>query len=582
MSLNSTLFSPCVVIPCYNHGATIAGVVARLVPFGMTCFIIDDGSNTTTQQQLSALATLHAEVRLLRLPKNSGKGAAVLHGLRAAAVAGFSHAVQLDADGQHQTEDVPHMLTAARLHPQRLISGQPIYDNSVPRMRLYGRWITQSWVWAETLSLSLKDSMCGFRVYPILPTLALADHTPLGQRMDFDIEVMVRLYWQGTESYFVPTRVTYPPDGLSHFDTLRDNARLCRMHCRLFFAMLWRIPALLRHHSHRHSHRHAHPHRYPHWSDISERKGLWGMRLMLQHYKRCGRRAFNLLLWPVTGYFWLTGTVARRASQEWLNQVRGYARQQQIILPQSLSSFHHFRRFGGAMLDKIACWRGALRWGRDIDFAPGAQQALTEGKSAGRLILASHLGDIEVCRAMAQQDKNLRINALVFSEHAQRFRQILEEFAPQAGINVIPVSNVGPETAFLLQEKLDAGEWLAIVGDRTPVQRLEGSDRRVVWSPFLGRPAPFPQGPFLLAAALRCPVLLMFALQQQGQLRIWCERFADPLMLPRQHRQQALQQAVDRYAQRLEHYALLSPLDWFNFFDFWQLPELRETSQNKE
>jgi predicted LPLAT superfamily acyltransferase len=174
---------------------------------------------------------------------------------------------------------------------------------------------------------------------------------------------------------------------------------------------------------------------------------------------------------------------------------------------------------------------------------------------------------------MAQQVSGLVINALVFTDNAQRFRAVLETIAPQAGVNLMPVSDIGPDTAILLQQKLDAGEWVAIVGDRTAVNRQRGGERRVIWSEFLGRAAPFPQGPFVLAAALRCPVLLMFALRQQGKLRIHCEAFADPLLLPRAQRQQALQQAVDRYAARLAHYALLAPLDWFNFFDFWTLPD---------
>ncbi len=297
---------------------------------------------------------------------------------------------------------------------------------------------------------------------------------------------------------------------------------------------------------------------------------------MLHIWRLLGRRGFTLLLWPVVCYFWLTGRAQRKASQDWLNQITDYARQKGITLPQPLGSFRHFLRFGNAMLDKIACWHGALLWGRDIDFAPGAQAILAADKPVGKLILASHLGDMEVCRALVQRDGNIMMNALVFNQHARRFKQLLEEVAPQAGNNIIPVSDIGPETAMLLQEKLDAGEWVTIMADRTSVN---GQDARhpVLWSPFLGRPAPFGQGPFLLAAALRCPVVLMFALRQQDKLRIWYEPFANPLILPRQTRLTALQQAVDRYAQRLEHYALLSPLDWFNFFDFWQRADRQET-----
>ena len=148
--------------------------------------------------------------------------------------------------------------------------------------------------------------------------------------------------------------------------------------------------------------------------------------------------------------------------------------------------------------------------------------------------------------------------------------------APEAGVNLMSVTDIGPDTAIAIKEKLERGEWVAIVGDRIAVNPQRGGDWRVIWSEFMGHPAPFPQGPFILASILRCPVLLIFALRQQGKLVLHCEPFADPLRLPRGERQQALQDTVDRYAQRLEHYALMSPLDWFNFFDFWHLPESSE------
>ncbi|XIH59945.1 acyltransferase [Pantoea sp. SGAir0184] len=556
----SASFAPCVLIPCYNHGAMLASVLARLTPFNLPVIVVDDGSDARTKQHIAALDA--PQLRVLTLPHNQGKGAAVIAGLRAAAAAGFSHALQLDADGQHQVEDTPRMLAEAERYPHCLISGQPQYDASIPKSRLYGRYITHFWVWVETLSFSLKDSMCGFRVYPLAASLELCDRRAIGQRMDFDTEIMVRLYWQGTPSRFIRTRVTYPPSGVSHFDALHDNLRISWMHTRLFFGMLPRIPQLL-----------SRRRQQAHWAATPERRGQWGLRFMLWLYQRAGRLPFILLLWPVVAVYWLSGRAARAASQQWLTRVQAVAHQQQIALPRPLSSYRHFLRFGNSMLDKVASWRGDLQWGRDIDFAPDAEAVIRAAEGKGQLILASHLGDIEACRAMAKQVSGLVINALVFTDNAQRFRAVLESIAPQAGVNLLPVSDIGPDTAILLQQKLDAGEWVAIVGDRTAVQRQRGGERRVVWSEFMGQPAPFPQGPFVLAAALRCPVLLMFALRQQGKLRVHCEAFADPLPLPRNGRQQALQAAVDRYAARLQHHALLAPLDWFNFYDFWALPE---------
>ncbi|MBA7941669.1 glycosyltransferase family 2 protein [Citrobacter sp. RHBSTW-00271] len=557
-------FSPCVLIPCYNHGAMMSGVLDRLQPFNLPCIVVDDGSDKATQDQLARLAAEYSNLTLIRLPVNAGKGAAVISGIQAAADAGFSHAVQVDADGQHAIEDIPRLLALAKEHPAALISGQPIYDDSVPRSRLYGRWVTHIWVWIETLSMQLKDSMCGFRVYPVTPTLQLAQRVTLGKRMDFDTEVMVRLYWQGNPSYFIPTRVIYPQDGLSHFDALKDNLRISLMHTRLFFGMLPRIPALLFRRS------------STHWAQQQEVKGLWGMRLMLLVWRLLGRKAFSLLLYPVVGVYWLTASTARKASQSWIRRVRAQLIARRMPVPSNLTSYQHFLRFGSAMLDKIASWRGELHVGRDVVFAPGAEETLNVSDPRGKLLLASHLGDVEACRALAQLQGSKTINALVFSDNAQRFKQIMEEMAPQAGLNLLPVNDIGPDTAILLKEKLDRGEWIAIVGDRIAVTTQRGGEWRVCWSRFMGQVAPFPQGPFILASILRCPVDLIFALRQQEKLRIHCEPFADPLLLPRATRQQALQNTVDRYAERLEHYALQSPLDWFNFFDFWQLPDTKD------
>ncbi|MBJ9113496.1 glycosyltransferase [Citrobacter sp. FDAARGOS_156] len=560
----SLTFSPCVLIPCYNHGAMMSGVLDRLQPFNLPCIVVDDGSDKTTQDELARLAAEYSNLTLIRLPVNAGKGAAVISGIQAAADAGFSHAVQVDADGQHAIEDIPRLLALAKEHPAALISGQPIYDDSVPRSRLYGRWVTHIWVWIETLSLQLKDSMCGFRVYPVAPTRQLAQRVTLGKRMDFDTEVMVRLYWQGNPSYFIPTRVIYPQDGLSHFDALKDNLRISLMHTRLFFGMLPRIPSLLFRRS------------STHWAQQQEVKGLWGMRLMLLVWRLLGRKAFSLLLYPVVGVYWLTASTARKASQSWIRRVRAQLIARRMPVPSNLTSYQHFLRFGGAMLDKIASWRGELHLGRDVVFAPGAEETLNVSDPRGKLLLASHLGDVEACRALAQLQGSKTINALVFSDNAQRFKKIMEEMAPQAALNLLPVNDIGPDTAILLKEKLDRGEWIAIVGDRIAVTTQRGGEWRVCWSRFMGQVAPFPQGPFILASILRCPVDLIFALRQQEKLRIHCEPFADPLLLPRATRQQALQNTVDRYAERLEHYTLQSPLDWFNFFDFWQLPDTKD------
>ncbi len=239
-------FRPCIVIPYFDHPRTIAATLAGLRSLALPCWVADDGSSAE-----AALALVEATrgqsdwVTVLRHPVNQGKGAAVLSACRAAATAGHTHALQVDADGQHALGDAPRLLGLSRDKPRALVLGEPRFDESVPRSRLYGRQATHVWVWINTLSLSIRDSMCGFRVYPIAGLLDVADRERIGLRMQFDTEVAVRLYWRGTPVVNAPTRVVYPVGGVSHFNLWRDNLRIAAMHTRLFFGMLRRLPRLL-------------------------------------------------------------------------------------------------------------------------------------------------------------------------------------------------------------------------------------------------------------------------------------------------------------------------------------------------
>jgi glycosyltransferase involved in cell wall biosynthesis len=238
-------FDPVVVIPVYNHPTTIGAMVQSVMTQDLPCILVDDGSAPACAAVLDALAANQPQVTLIRLAVNQGKGGAMLAGFREAHQQGRTHVVQIDADGQHDPADIPAFLAQARAHPQAVIAGCPLYDSSVPKGRLYGRYLTHIWVWINTLSRTIRDSMCGFRVYPLASTMALINAVAIGQRMDFDTDILVRLYWRGIEVINQPTRVTYPRDGISHFRVGRDNLLISRMHARLFFGMLLRLPLLL-------------------------------------------------------------------------------------------------------------------------------------------------------------------------------------------------------------------------------------------------------------------------------------------------------------------------------------------------
>ncbi|MDR0700915.1 MAG: glycosyltransferase family 2 protein [Azoarcus sp.] len=235
------------VVPVFDHGAAVGEVARALCAHGLPVILVDDGSDAATARTLDALAAgMSPEALvLLRHPENRGKGAAVMTGFRHAHENGASHVLQVDADGQHDPDAVPRFLAASAQSSAAVINGCPRYDASVPRTRKYARYLTCIWVWINTLSLRIADSMCGFRLYPLEPVMALLPMLTHAQRMDFDTEILVRLDWEGIPIANLPVAVRYPPDGISHFRVWRDNLRISAMHARLFFGMLRRLPRLL-------------------------------------------------------------------------------------------------------------------------------------------------------------------------------------------------------------------------------------------------------------------------------------------------------------------------------------------------
>ncbi|RZI43904.1 glycosyltransferase family 2 protein [Herbaspirillum sp. HC18] len=552
-------FRPCIVIPIYNHKDTIAQVVARLAPHGLPILIVDDGSDDATQGELRRLAQLQPDLSLFRLNRNGGKGAAVMRGFREAHTAGFTHALQIDADGQHDLEDVPRFIERSRARPDAVVAGQPIYDASAPASRRYGRFATHVWVWIETLSLAIGDSMCGFRMYPLAPTLVLIEKSVLPFRMAFDIEIIVRLFWMGVPVENISTQVIYPPGGLSHFDLWRDNLRISWMHTRLFFGMLVRLPLILW--------RKAYPPAFSetHWSRRTERGSTWGIQFTLATYRILGDTAARILLRPIVAWFFLTGRSARNASRSYL--ARLHAHTGRSPSPTWHNSYRHMLAFADSAVDKLAAWTGNIS-PSDVEFHNRSEFDRLLASGRGAVLLGAHLGNLEMLRALANINGIVKINAVVYTEHARKFVSALSATDPRFQVNLLHIPRMGPDTAIALQDKINRGEMLVIVGDRTP----PADNGRVVQADFLGRPALFPQGPFILAALLECPVYLFFCTRELGGYQIHFEPFAEQVELPRTRRNEAIAEYAQRYANRLASLCERAPFQWFNFFDFWATP----------
>lgn len=237
-------FKACAVIPVFNHAHLVSQVFKPINKLGIHCIIVNDGGDKQATEQLRGLFQNTEGATLVEQFPNAGKGVAVTLGFNKALELGFSHAVQVDADGQHAVEDISKLLNKAEQHPDAVVTGVPLYDASVPSVRFYSRYITHCFVWLETLSFKIKDSMCGFRVYPLAPTVSILNRSA-ASRMDFDTNIIVRLFWRGVDVISVPTQVKYPENGVSNFRMFRDNMRISWMHTKLTLGMLIRLPWLL-------------------------------------------------------------------------------------------------------------------------------------------------------------------------------------------------------------------------------------------------------------------------------------------------------------------------------------------------
>lgn len=245
--MNADFFNPCFLIPYYNHPRHISTLVNILQQYNIDILIIDDGSNMESKQELQKLnakflesnfmqSCIDSNILIYERKENGGKGAAIKDGLKIAHILHYTHAFQIDADMQHDLSYIPQFLSLSQNNKNALICGNPQYDSTAPKSRLYGRKITDFWVCLNTLSFSIKDSMCGFRIYP-LDSINLLLKKCHSNKMDFDIEILVLAYKNRIPLKWIDINVFYDKEGISHFKALRDNLLISKMHAKHFFAL---------------------------------------------------------------------------------------------------------------------------------------------------------------------------------------------------------------------------------------------------------------------------------------------------------------------------------------------------------
>lgn len=308
-----------------------------------------------------------------------------------------------------------------------------------------------------------------------------------------------------------------------------------------------------------------------HWSSIHEAGTLTGMRFLFFIYRVFGRWVLTLAMQPVTLYFLLCRSEQRKASKEYLTNLYKVSPSSFKRKPHLGHSFLHFKAFSDVIIDKLLAWTIPISENEFHLTQPDIVDRLMNDPR-GQLIIGSHFGNLEFCRGFMQRYKDKTINILVYDKHGANFVRMMEKQNPLSRVNVFQVDEFDIATMLTLQQKVANGEWVFIAGDRIP---LSGVQHTVEVS-FLGKPAPFPSGPYLLAKALGCPVKFMFAYRHKplnNKIVFDVVEVAEKLALSRANRQQDIQINAQKLASSLEHHCKKAPYQWFNFYPYWNRRE---------
>ena len=299
-----------------------------------------------------------------------------------------------------------------------------------------------------------------------------------------------------------------------------------------------------------------------HWADLGESTFVAGIWFMYGVYRLFGRLPFRLFLFPVVSYYWLTKPMARRSSMEYLQRIQ-QAKNVFGKSPGRWQGYRHFLQFGETLLDKLLAIGGNYPVDR-VDLSEHKIIWDELEKQQGCLIVTAHLGCLELMQSASTWKRKFKINILVHTAHATSFNRILNRINPDTGVNFLQVTAFNAPTAMMLADRIAAGELIAIAGDRVPT-----SGERIVNAAFLGKSAPFPAGPYLIASLLTCPAYAMVCMREGKGYRLRVEKLADAVATPRNKRGELIEQQAKKYASWLENRAAESPFDWFNFFPFW-------------
>lgn len=297
-----------------------------------------------------------------------------------------------------------------------------------------------------------------------------------------------------------------------------------------------------------------------HWADLNEVTASLGMRILFFIYRIFGRLPVIIILYPVILWFFIVSKVARESSLDYLDRLYIYSHRQSPK-PTLLNVFRHLYAFGECILDKLIIWSGRID---DLHYTlEGLEEFHAHAhEGLGAVVAVSHLGNLDFCRAIARLYPDIDLTVLVHTTHAVKFNQLLKKINPESALNIIQVSKFSMHDAMLLSERIQKGGLIAIAGDRVPL--MWGHTIPVQ---FLGSVADLPQGPYMLAKALGCPLFTLMAIKVAGNYQLSCRKISDA---GGSVQSKSIDEAAQDFANTLEEGCLKSPFQWFNFYPFWQ------------
>jgi len=559
------------LVPFYNHPQNIKALIAALKTYELPVIVVDDGSDEASKQILAELERTEG-ILLLTRAQNGGKGIAMKDGFKFALERGFSHVLQIDADFQHDAALIGEFLRESEAHPQSIVCANPIYGDDAPKSRVYGRKITNFWVAINTLSLGIKDAMCGFRVYPLerLKKAAVKSKT---NRMEFDIEILVNAVRQGIDVRWIDTYVHYEKGGVSHFKMLRDNALISLMHAKYFFSLpkfmlckIWRACEV------NSSEKNAASTQISVeaqesaeqnlWWKKQERGGVFFLRLSLFLSQILPEFALKLIVKIVVWFYYIFSKNERENIAEFRRNLSEFAGAQTL---KKTSVFSHFEAFGGAICDKFRVWKGKIKDDEleIIDLEHIKSELI--GAQKGQILLTAHLGNVEICKALAARVEGFRMVILTYDENSRKFNEVLREISKNGGsVRMMAVNKLDVAAMLELKNIVESGEHIGIMGDRTPL----GGDKAARVK-FLGKEASFNYGPYLIAGILGVKISSLWCQKIGGKFRIELVPLASAVKLGRD-KAAAAREYLQIYVRELENRCKQTPTQWFNFFDFWR------------